>query len=47
METGKLLLGLELEYKKMATDEKLPKNVREEYNKKIQLIKQIIKDLGL
>ena len=47
MKVGKLLLSLELEYKKMAIDENLPKEVRNEYNKKIKLIKQEIKDLGV
>ena len=47
MKVGKLLLSLELEYKKMAIDENLPKEVRDECNKKIKLIKQEIKDLGL
>lgn len=47
MEIGKLWLSLELEYKKMAIDENLPKEVRDECNKKIALIKQEIKNLGL
>lgn len=47
MKIGKLLLGLELEYKKMAIDKTLSKEVRDACNKKIELIKQEIKRLSL